>query len=256
MFEFRDISMQIMKPHYIIWRACGLWPLPSDKLPYQIYCKFMHITCFFLFNLVILLGIGQANGMNDVIDIILPSTTTVLVSIKSLLFIQNQAKIQVLFDIMHKLEASTVNVPSERVILKRNKLSITKLFIGLNIGCYASLLMIFISAILSTPRKLLWTSYVPFEWQHTESMKPYWTAMTFQFSCNFFIGVLYTTMDASAPSLYSIFTAFLEILSNRLESIGQRKTNSPKEIDYVSVEEELHVCIRYHSLCLRYLFAK
>lgn len=251
MFEFRDISMQIMKPHYIIWRACGLWPLPSDKLPYRIYCNFMHITCFFLFNLVILLGIGQADGMNDVIDIILPSTTTVLVSIKSLLFIQNQAKLRVLFDVIHKLEASTVNVAFERDILQRNKRSITKLFIGLNIGCYASLLMITISAILSTPRKLLWKSYVPFEWEDTESMTPYWSAMTFQFSCNFFIGVLYTTMDGSGPSLYSIFTAFLEILGTRLESIGQRKAISNKEDDYVYVEEELHVCIRYHQLCLR-----
>lgn len=251
MFEFRDLSMQIMKPHYIIWRACGLWPLPSDKLPYRIYCNFMHITCFFLFNLVILLGIRQADGMNDVIDIILPSTTTVLVSIKSLLFIQNQAKMRVLFDVMQKLEASTVDVAFERDILQRTKRSITTLFIGLNIGCYASLLMIFISAILSTPRKLLWTSYVPFEWEHTDSMKPYWTAMTFQFSCNFFIGVLYTTMDGSGPSLYSIFTAFLEILGSRLESIGQRKAANVKDNDFVSVEKELHACIRYHSLCLR-----
>lgn len=251
MLEFRDLSMQIMKPHYIIWRITGLWPLPSDKLPYRIYCKFMHITCCFLFNLVILLGIGQATGMNDVIDIILPSTTTVFVSVKSLLFLHNQAKTQVLFDVIHKLEASTANVAFERDILKRNKRSITKLFIGLNIGCYGSLLMITISAILSTPRKLLWKSYVPFEWENTESMTPYWIAMTFQFSCNFFIGILYTTMDGSGPSLYSIFTAFLQILSSRLESIGRRKTINLKEDDYVSVEEELHVCIRYHNLCLR-----
>lgn len=250
---FQDISMQIMKPHYIIWRVCGIWPLPSDNMLYRVYCIFMHITCFFLFNLVILLGIGHANGMNDVIDIILPSTTLVLVSIKSLLLLRNQAKVKVLFDIIQQLEVSTKNMPLERAIMQQNKRSITKLFIGLNIGCFASLLMIFIATILSNPRKLLWDSYVPFEWEHTGSTKPYWIAMTFQTSCNFFLAILYSTVDGSGPSLFSIFTTFLEILGSRLENIGKQKTINLTEDDYVYAEEELHECIRYHSLCLRYI---
>lgn len=253
MLEFSTISMQIMKPHYIIWRACGLWQLPSDKLPYQFYCKFVHITCLFLFNLLILLGIAQADGMNDLIDILLPSTTTVTISIQALLVIRNQEKIRELFDVMYKLEASTGNKVFERAILQSKKWDAIKLFIFMSFACFFSIIMVFVVATLTTPRKLMWTTWVPFEWEHTESLIPYWIAMIFQFSSNAFIGVLYSTVDNCGPSLYITFTAFIEILCSRLESVGQQQCNnsSLNEETEEFVEQELHDCIRYHSLCLR-----
>lgn len=255
MLQLSDISMQIMKPHYIIWRACGLWKLPSDRLPYKLYCKFVHLTCLFLFNFLIILGIAQADGMNDVIDILLPSTTTVTISIQALFIIRNQDKIQVLFDVMRELEFSTKDKAFERAILERKKRDAARLFIYMSIGCYCSIILVFAAAILTTPRKLMWTTWVPFEWEYTDSLTPYWIAMIFQISCNAVIGVLYTTVDNCGPSLYITFTAFLEILGSRLESVGEEKSNCDNsrlngETDE-AVEEELHDCIRYHNLCLR-----
>lgn len=191
----------------------------------------------------------QADGINDVIDILLPSTTTVTISIQALLIIRNQDKIRELFDVLQKLEVTTENKAFERAILQRKKRDATKLFVYMSIGCYCSIIMVFAAAILTTPRKLMWTTWVPFEWEHTESMTPYWIAMIFQFTSNAYIGVLYSTVDNCGPSLYIAFTAFLEILGSRLETVGQQKNLN--EESQTSVEEELHSCIRYHNLCLR-----
>lgn len=250
MFEFDDISMQMMRPHYIIWRACGLWQLPTDKLPYRIYCKFSHIMFLFVFNFLILLGISQADGINDVIDILLPTTTTVTISIQAQLILRNQAKIRELFVIMQKLETATVNVAFEQAILLRKKFDATRLLICASIGCLSSITMVFTAAILTTPRKLMWTSWIPFEWEHTDNMTPYWIVMIFQISSNYFIGVLYNTLNISGPSLYMAFTGFIEILGSRLENVAQRKSRLNEKTDEAA-ENELYVCIRYHNLCLR-----
>lgn len=247
MFDYESnlISMQIMHYHYRLWRLAGLWPLPSDGCVYRAYSHLIQITCFIVFNALILLSLGQATDMTGIVDIFLPSTTTVIISIKAVFVIGKQTHIQRLFQLMHELESS-IHQKSEKEILKRTKFATRILLIWMSIACYSAISLSFVVAVISPYRRLMWTAWFPFEWEHSDSSVPYWIAMSFQITCNAYIGILYSTCDVCGPTLYSILSAFLDVLGERLERIGWNDFETEE-----TAEQELYDAVRYHNLCLQ-----
>lgn len=242
--------MQIMNYHYRLWRLAGLWPLPSDGPAYRTYSHLIQITCFFVFNLLILLSLGQAADMTTIVDIFLPSTTTVIISIKAVFIVRKQQHISRIFELMAALEES-VQRKNEIAILKRTKLATRILLVWMSIACYSAISLSFVVAVISPYRRLMWTAWFPFDWEHTDSSFPYWAAMTFQITCNAYIGILYSTCDVCGPTLYSILSAFLDVLGERLERIGWSNADDDAGAEDTNAEKELYDCVRYHNLCLQ-----
>lgn len=262
MFHFKAdiISLKIMNYHYRLWRLAGLWSLPTDRIPYRIYAHTIHIICFFVFNIHILLSLGQAKDMSTVVDILLPATTTVLISTKAIFFMHKQRHFTRIFELMRLLESSPIindGTNSAADILLHTKRSARKLLIVISFACDATITMSFVMAAISAHRRLMWIAWFPFDWEHAESSAPYWMAITFQYACTSYIGVLYSTCDMCAPSMYSILSGFLDILGQRLQRIGHHHKTSAEnagesnEEEKMMAEQQLYQCVQYHNLCVQ-----
>lgn len=239
-----------MNYHYRLWRLVGLWSLPTDRIAYRIYSHSVHFVCFVLFNLHILMSLGLANDTSTVVDILLPATTTVLVSTKAIFFMHKQRHFTRIFELMRSLEST--NDEDESIVLLRTKQSARKLLIVISFACDATITMSFVMAAISPHRRLMWIAWFPFDWEHSSSAAPFWTAIIFQYVCTAYIGVLYSTCDMCAPSMYSILSGFLDILAQRLQRIGHHHhpmENSAEE--QTKAERKLYECVRYHNLCVK-----
>lgn len=238
------ISMQIMKLHYKLWRLCGVWPRSTDRLPYRIYSYFLYLVGLIWFNLHILLSLGQAVDTSEVVDIILPCTTTLNISITAFFLIYNQQYVIRIFEQMQTLEMTLQ--PDELTTLLKTKVTTNKLAIAMTVSLWLACLFCFLRPCFSANRALLWTAWFPFDWTQAARPTLYYVALTYQLLGNTYMAVLLTSFQLCAPSLYMILSAFIDILCKRLESIGQmaHDRNSP--------EEQLKECIRFHNICLEY----
>lgn len=258
-FQFHTAAMSNVRYHYTLMRLAGLWPLPTDPPALRYIAHIFHLISFVLFNGLMLASLPMATTMDDVIETLLPSITTVVISLKAWLMMRNREQLQHLFRITERLEeirlgsSDTVSAAAEQSCLRRAGRSFRRLLVGMSGFCYSAILWRIVSTIWLQPqRRLLWRSWFPFDWERTAL--GYRTALGFQIVCNVYIGVLYSTVDTFGPMAYGTLASFLDVLAMRLQRLGtEDKSKKPYERPTSNrAERALVECVCYHTWCLAY----
>lgn len=242
---FKDLSINGFTPYFYIWRYCGLWSMHGDWNVYKVYSILARFLCFVVFNLLMFLSLPDARSLDDVMEVLLPLTTTVLTSIKATLILYNRESIRKLFVIGKQMESTIIDNPEEQAILIKATRQTRKLLIIVIGVAFFTIIYQFLQSVMSEQRKLMWKAWMPFEWEHTDSNVPRMAASSFQLVCNLYHGFMYTTFNPFGPYLYRQLAGNLNILANRLRNLGNDKDS--KEV----VERKLIRCVEYHRLCLQ-----
>lgn len=240
---FTQQSTKGFTPYYYAWRLCGLWPMPDDWNLYKVYSVFAQLNYLVLFNLLILLSLSTAKTLDDVMEVLMPVTTTVIICFKGKLIVYKRKALMALLATAIEMEEMSKQNPEEQAVLEKSNRQARKLQIIMAVCCLSSIAGRFVQSLVSDQRKLMWKSLMPLDWEYATSDWPYIAAIGFQVICNYYIGVLYSTIDPLAPYLYRMLVGNIEILSNRLRTLGQ---------DEVDSKAKLISCVKYHLLCLRY----
>lgn len=170
--------MRPMHYHYRLWRLAGLWPLASDPPTFRIVARLAHLTSFVLFNAAMLLSLCSARSMDAVIETLLPSTTTCVISLKAELMRRNQLRLRRLFALTARLEAGATE--AERRRLRAAGRSARRLLLVMSACCYAAIGWRVVSTVWLQPeRQLLWRSWWPWP-QWRRDVRAWRWAMAFQ----------------------------------------------------------------------------
>lgn len=245
---FKEHSVKGFTPYFYVWRLFGIWVMPDDWRLYKFYSVLIQFTCLVLFNLWMLLSLPAARNLDDIMDVLLPMTTTMTISLKVRLIVLNRESLLQLLATARQLEATTQGNAAEQAILRKSNRMARKLMISMTIGCFVAICGRFVQTVVSDQRKLMWTSWMPFDWEHATSDWPRRYAIGFQFACNFYIGVVYSTVDPLAPYLCRMLVANLEILANRLKALGNEVDSKERPSE---TRRKLIACVDYHRLCLQ-----
>lgn len=242
---FKDLSVAGFAPYFRVWRWCGLWSMPGDWQLYKAYSILAQFNCYIVFNVLMLVSLPGAKSLDDIMEVLLPLTTTVLDSIKAKLILHKRESIRKLFATAKQMEDTIGDNLEEQEILRKSTRQTRKLMIIVTVFCFATINFRFIQSILSDQRKLMWKAWMPFDWERADSDWPRILASVYQLVCNLYHGLLYTTFNPLAPYLFRMLTGNLDILASRLKNLGTG--NDSKEIS----ERKLIRCVEYHKLCLQ-----
>lgn len=233
--------------HYTVWRVTGIWLRDSDPLVLRLIAYAVQLISLFTFNFLMLLSLGTARTMDETIETLLPSTTTVVLSIKAVLLMRQRSLLMQLFALIGRLEASVRGNAVEEMYLRRQRRNYLRLLVCMTCGCFGSILWVFGQAVLSSRRRLMWRSWFPFDWMGAESPQLHRWAVGFQIVCNLHIGLLYASMDTFGPLMFGTLSAFLDVLADRLRRLGTgAKAGGEANV------RELIACVRYHNTCLQF----
>lgn len=257
-----SVSMRIMRVHLFIWRVCGVWPLPNDHIVYKVYSVLIHFVVSILFNGSILATLIRHHKWADIVVCLMPATTTVLTSIKMLLLVRNQPKFFAMFAIMKRLEAYDsfeTHANQERLIFSKALRSSFILLGFISASSYSAITFAFLRAFFSDEKIFLWPGAFPFDYESDDRL--YYFALFFQYTCNLYVGLIYTSVDIYGPVLYIVLTVYLDMLGLRLQHIGSDHASNVERTsaghnksltEQTKAEDELRICIEYHNLCLEY----
>lgn len=245
----REGIAHTMRAHRFLWRICGLLPRPGDGRWYLLYARLMHANSL-AFIVGILLSFTQATSMADCIQVLLLSTTFVLIAVKAFLFRRRHASIVGTLRLMQQLERSTVDRPEERRQLADCAMWCRRMLLLMAFFCYFGCLSISIEPLMGG-EKLIYPSLYPFDW--LGSRRLYYATFFYQIFNNVTLVTFFPTADALAPAMYLHLGAYVRILGGRLERLG--RMDRPLVVGAVSEAErtrrELIECVQMHMGCLR-----
>lgn len=242
---FEGLSVQGFSPYYHVWRLCGLWFHPGDGRVIKIIAVFSQFLFMVVFNFLMFLSLPSARSLDDVMEVLLPLTTTVLASIKAVLIVRKRKSVLELFSIAKQLEVTSADNGEEVKIFQNANRQARQLMILVVTCCFATISFRFAQALLSDQRRLMWKAWMPFDWEHSSSDLPHLFALGFQLIGNYYCGLLYTTFNPFAPYLYLMLVGYLDILAKRLATLGHG-SESNKVLEWNLIK-----CVKYHRLCLR-----
>lgn len=242
---FDGLSVMGFTPYYNVWRCSGLWWQPGDWRLVKGVAMLIRFFIVVMFILLMFVQLLSAKSLDNVMELLLPLTTFILINLKSWLIVRERKSVMELFSIAKQLEASSVGKPEEvAIFVKANRYAGKLLRLVLSL-CLCNITFHFVQIVKIDVRKLLWKSAMPFDWEHASSNLPHIFALGFQLISNYYHGVLYSTLNPFAPYLYIMLVGNLDILAKRLSALGHR--GERKEV----FEREFLKCVQYHKLCLR-----
>lgn len=236
-----------MRAHFFLWRFCGLLPRPNDNPLYTLYSRTMHLNSM-LFVGFILLSFRAATSLADCIQVLLLSTTFVLIIVKAFIFRTNYARVLDTLRLMRKLELTTVDRPTERKLLRGCYGWCRRMLVLMSFFCYFGCLSIAIEPLMGG-EKLIYPSLYPFDWLSSRTL--YYVTFFYQVFSNVTIVVFFPTADVYGPVMYLHLATYVEILCGRLQELGgcggEMMGGGRGDVN----RQELIECVKYHSMCLR-----
>lgn len=243
---FKNLSANGFTPYFHIWRWCGIWPLPGDRNICKIYSVFVQFFGFILFNLSMFLMVPSSESLDDVMEVLMPLTATMLASIQSKLILINRESIRKFFITAKQLENTIEDNVWEKAVLVNSTRQTRNLLMSVLACCFGTISFRFVQSMMADNRRLMWRAWMPFDWESPDSNWPGIGASLFLLLGNCYIGCVFSTFIPIATYLYGLLEANFDILANRLRHIADDDNGSNKE-----VERKLIFCVECHVQCLK-----
>lgn len=238
---------QTLRAHQFLWRICGLLPLPGDGAWYWLYARFMHANSL-VFVGCILLSFAEVTSMADCIQVLLLSTTFVLIAIKAYLFRGRYESLCRTIRTMQTFEATTVGRLEERQMLAECGRWCNRMLFLMGFFCYFGCVSISVEPLM-IGTKLIYPSMYPFDWLRSRWL--YYTTFFYQMINNITLVTFFPTGDVLAPAMYLHLATYARILGSRLERLGRQRLSVGIVSGSDRTRRELVQCVQHHMLCLR-----
>lgn len=246
--------MTSMEYHLWVWKVCGVWHRPDQPHWYLVYAIALNFIFFFYFPFTTAIQILWATNMNEFMDILL-ILPTLMVGLKSMLIVRNQAKLLRLFDLLNRMDGMLENDAQKQVI--QESIDGSRIIVAaLSCEYYFSIVLFFVVPMTMKEPVLMWSSWLPFDYRHVASR--YYSLMVYQLVGSLLIGFTSSSMDVYGLALYRLLRAHLQVLGNKTSQLGkspmENDSESEKMRKTIASERQLFRCIDYHNLCIRYEF--
>lgn len=246
-----------MQIYQHLWHCQGLWSLQTQRSHrwYTVYSFFVGFTVLFMFNLCLVLSLFVANSIEDIVETLVFTASSLVTIIKVWIFLRSRRDVSKLINLVKRLETDSVTSLSERSILqaaKHKSMQATKFFVSSGV---IGMSLLILNVFIQSKRSLIWSSVYPMDWQSNYVW--YTMAMIYQVVCTSFIAMLIVSLDMWRVAAFYLLAGFLDILSGRMQRLGWSKTNILKKADLIMVKEnrlndkEIIDCVKYHLLCLK-----
>lgn len=254
-----------MNHHVITWKLVGLWYWKEQPRFYTIYTIFATIFFYILFPLLMFLKLFFSNNMFEIVDIIL-FLPTAMGGTKAFLIVRKRIEILEVLEMMKKLDEQITNEMFRRKIQLRIRQSQRFIYV-LCFVYYTSTVCDYLSALMNSKRILVWVSWYPFD--ATASLEVYHGILIYQLVATLYMATIIQSIDVFGGSIYCILGGHLEVLSDRMLSLGKRKEalefrllgidgkhqngDGRKRIrqNLKECESMLNDCINIHHLCVK-----
>lgn len=195
-----------------------------------------------------------AADLNEMLEVFLILPTG-LGGFKAWLIIRDQRLIHELLQIMDELDACVV-VSDEYCLVIKHAIKRGKMMawiLGVGYCCSSSALTL--AALLSNDRVLIWTFWLPFDYQQTKIV--YQIVLTYQMFVSYYMVFIHLAVDAYSGTMYIMLSAHLDLLGMRLKRLGRSKTESSiywpanNAALLKANEDKFGKCILTHNLCIK-----
>lgn len=194
-----------------------------------------------------------AADLNEMLEVFLILPTG-LGGVKAWLIIRDQRLMNELFQLMDELDSHVIG-DKYRLVIKEAVRRVQKLAWILGVGYFCSASGLCLAAILSKDRVLVWTFWLPFDYQQTKIV--YIIVLTYQVIVSYFMGLILLAVDVYSGTMYIMLSAHLDVLGMRLKELGHSTTDFPvlspanNPVLLKANEKILGKCILTHILCLK-----
>lgn len=200
-----------------------------------------------------MINLVLAADLNEMLEVFLILPTG-LGGVKAWLIIRDQRMMHELFHIMDALDSYVLS-DNYRLVIKQAVKRVQLLAWILGVGYFCSASGLCLAAILSNDRVLVWTFWLPFDYQQSKIV--YRMVLTYQVFVSYYMGFILLAVDVYSGTMYIMLSAHLDVLGMRLKDLGN---SAPKFLIQCPVnnsvllktsEKKLGNCIFAHILCLK-----
>lgn len=250
------LSLEAMTYHRRVWFNAGLWHEPNQPRWYFWYTLCLIVFIYVLFPVSIATKLFFIQSIDELTDIlrVLPSTAF---GLKAAFIAKNRIKIVQLIEYLKQMD-DFVQQPRHQDMIRQQVKESKNLVLYFSYDYYLSVSAYFIVAVLSGT-DLMFLAWYPVD--YANSIVWYYSINIYQYISTLFIAYVFTTLDFYGIVLYKLLGSHLDVLVLQLAEIGHIERNL-LQVDSVAREsgeclktneEELKRCIKYHSLCSRFV---
>lgn len=236
-------SRVVLKWHIRVFKMCGLWSPENGSVLYSIWAVFFTLTVYIGFPVSQLISVLYVDSVNAAVDHLVTVSSIVMAAIKGLNVLANRNTFSELLNLMEQLDETISHEEHGKVFKQkfRNSNRLLALFCMSYIGSWTCLAF---QVLMSDPEQRLWSStyLYPNEFLHQHSI--YLGGIIFQSISNLLIVFVDIVVDTYGAALLYVLGGHIEILSQRLQKLG----DGCKDDDDYCQEEGVLV-----ELCKKYL---
>lgn len=194
-----------------------------------------------------------AADLNEMLEVFLILPTG-LGGVKAWLIIRDQRLMHELFQLMDELDSYVVG-DKYRLVIKKAVKRVQLLARILGVGYFCSASALFLAALLSNDRVLIWTFWLPFDYQQTNMV--YLIVLTYQMFVSYYMGFILLAVDVYSGTMYIMLSAHLDVLGMRLKELGHSTPEflmccpGNNSVLLKVNEKKLGKCILTHNLCVK-----
>lgn len=255
-------SMDLMTYHVWVWQVIGMWPPPFTKSSsaalflYRVYAFFFFGTFYVIFPSSLLSNLIFVSNLSGVVDTVLVSSTVTLAAVKGVCIMSKLQKIRNVFEVIEHLD-DYVTTDEQRVFIGISMKNSRRLVIMMSSCYYCGVTTGLVLSLVGSEMNLMWPAWYPGIPWRTET-KWFCIVLVYQFIASGLAAFMDSSADLYGVAMNNLLGAHLESLSLRLQGIGNRAVDLDKSDKVVNEkwEYELKECVRYYSVCIRWILIK
>lgn len=232
-------SFSVFFWHIKIWEMIAIYPInySNDLIKYlhRSGCVVLHILLAIVYPLTMIIGLFQQDNVKDILENLAMVLSMVMVSVKGFciwLYMDNFLKMD---KIVSKLEPKFTSTPygvKQHEECKKQSNFYFKIFATY----YLSVVLLAGLTILTfTEKRLQYPAYFPFDWKSNNSV--YAMLAIYQYFGWLIVVGCNCTFDTYPPLLIFLLQKYLDILSNRISSIGYDEDADAHQLLKESIED-------------------
>lgn len=243
-------SVDFLKYHILMFRACGLWPNERGSWLYDCWSTIFIVGVAIAFPLSQLVCVLFVDSMDAIVEHLVLSSTVVMASVKGINVLIQKRKLVQLFGILNQMDENvTIEERKYKEIfdpIRKNCNTISLTFVA----AYgiAWLILVLQAVFTSAGSSSGWSStyLYPSEYLHKPSI--YIGGLIYQATSNLFLCELDAALDTYAVILVNILVGHIDVLKIQLQEFDakERSKNDPNQ--YKSL---IYFCENFDAI-LRY----
>lgn len=245
-------SRDVLKWHIRVFKFCGLWPPEDGSILYSMWVVFFTLTVNIGFPVSQLICVLYVDSVNAAVDHLLITSTVIMAAIKGVNVLAKKKIFVELLHLMKQLDETITPQEHDNIFKKkfRNSNRLLSLFCVCYIGCWTC---VSIQVIMSKPEHRLMSStfLYPNAFLHQQAI--YLGGIVFQSISNLFLVTVDIMVDTYGASLLYVLGGHIDILGQRLQSLGN---GCNKYDDYRREEANLVELCKKYLLIIRFVVVR